>query len=104
MGGYFISRDDLRGFYANVGFAGFFLLILQILVSLICIISLAKNTDKQLKSISCIVLFFFVLNLINCLTTALFTPVYDRYSFYTFQMVFFSISLIFILFFDKKRI
>tara|TARA_X000001036_G_scaffold439117_1_gene489004 strand:- start:3942 stop:5333 length:1392 start_codon:yes stop_codon:yes gene_type:complete len=103
MGGYFISRDDLRGFYANIGFAGFFLLILQILVSFICVISLAKNTDKQLKSISCIILFFFVLNLINCLTTALFTPVYDRYSFYTFQMVFFSISLIFILFFDKKR-
>ncbi len=104
MGGYFISRDDLRGFYANVGFAGFFILILQILVLLICVISLSKNTNKQLQSISCIILFFFVLNLINCLTTALFTPVYDRYSFYTFQMVFFSISLIFILFFDKKRI
>ena len=25
MGGYFISRDDLRGFYANVGFSGYFL-------------------------------------------------------------------------------
>lgn len=103
MGGYFISREDLRGLYANVGFAGFFLLILQILVSVICLISLTTNTNKQSQNISYIILFFVVLNLINCLSTALFQPVYDRFTFYTFQMVFFSITLVFILFFEKNK-
>ncbi|MAI07270.1 MAG: hypothetical protein CBC47_09595 [Alphaproteobacteria bacterium TMED87] len=43
-----------------------------------------------------------LLNLTNCMATALFQPVYDRFTFYTFQMVFFCISLIFVLFFEKK--
>lgn len=102
MGGYFVSRDDLRGFYANVGFSGYFILILQILVSVICFISIIKNSDKILINISYITLFFILLNLTNCMATALFQPVYDRFTFYTFQMVFFCISLIFVLFFEKK--
>jgi hypothetical protein len=104
MGGYFVSRDDLKGFYANVGFSGYFILILQLLVLIICLISLVANDDKKLKGITYIVLFFVALNLINCMSTAMFQPVYDRFSFYTFQMVFFSISLILILFFEKKKI
>jgi hypothetical protein len=103
MGGYFVSRDDLKGFYANVGFSGFFILILQILVSIICLISLTTNNDKTLKNVSYMTLFFIVLNLTNCMATAIFQPVYDRFTFYTFQMVFFSISLILILFFDRKE-
>ena len=104
MGGYFISRDDLRGFYANVGFSGFFILILQILISAICLVSLSTSDNKQLKNISYITLFFVILNLINCMATAMFQPVYDRFTFYTFQMVFFSITLICILFFENKKI
>ena len=103
MGGYFVSRDDLKGFYANVGFSGFFILILQILVFIICLISLTTNNDKTLKNVSYMTLFFIVLNLTNCMATAIFQPVYDRFTFYTFQMVFFSISLILILFFDRKE-
>ena len=104
MGGYFVSRDDLKGFYANVGFSGYFILILQFLVLIICLISLVTNDDKKLKGITYIVLFFIALNLTNCISTAMFQPVYDRFSFYTFQMVFFSISLILILFFERKKI
>ena len=104
MGGYFVSRDDLRGFYANVGFAGFILLILQLLVLAICLFSIFSNNNTQLKNISFIILFFLTLNLVNCLATALFQPVYDRFSFYTFQMVFFSISLIFVLFFNNNKV
>ena len=104
MGGYFISRDDLRGFYANVGFSGFFILILQILISGICLISLITSDNKKLKNISYITLFFVILNLINCMATAMFQPVYDRFTFYTFQMVFFSITLICVLFFENKKI
>ncbi|WP_440911618.1 hypothetical protein [Candidatus Pelagibacter sp.] len=103
MGGYFVSRDDLRGFYANVGFSGFFLLILQILIIVICFISLLTNKNEPLKGVSYIILFFVTLNLINCLATAVFQPVYDRFTFYTFQMIFFSISLIFILFFSQNK-
>ena len=99
----FVSRDDLKGFYANVGFSGFFILILQILVFVICLISLTTNNDKTLKNVSYMTLFFIVLNLTNCMATAIFQPVYDRFTFYTFQMVFFSISLILILFFDRKE-
>ncbi len=104
MGGYFVSRDDLKGFYANVGFSGYFILILQLLVLIICLISLATNDEKKMKGITYIVLFFVALNLINCLSTAMFQPVYDRFSFYTFQMVYFSISFIIILFFERKKI
>ena len=104
MGGYFVSRDDLRGFYANVGFGGLYILILQVLVLIICLISVIKNSDYKKKNISYIILFFLILNLINCLATALFQPVYDRFTFFTFQMVFFSISLIFVLFFSKNKI
>ena len=103
MGGYFVSRDDLKGFYANVGFSGYFILILQLIVITICLISLITNDEKKMKDITYIVLYFVTLNLINCMSTALFQPVYDRFSFYTFQMVYFSISLIFILFFERKK-
>ena len=103
MGGYFISRDDLRGFYANVGFSGFFLLILQLLVMIICLFSIFNNNNNPQKNISYIILFFLSLNLVNCLATAIYQPVYDRFSFYTFQTVFFSIFLIFILFFNKDE-
>ena len=104
MGGYFISRDDLKGFYANVGFGGFYILVLQVIVLIICLISIIKKSDYKKKNISYIILFFLILNLINCFATALFQPVYDRFTFFTFQMVYFSISLIFVLFFDKNKV
>ena len=104
MGGYFISRDDLKGFYANVGFGGFYILILQILVLIICLISITQNSELKKKNISYIVLFFLLLNIVNCLATAFFQPLYDRFTFFTFQMVYFSFSLVFVLFFDKKNI
>ena len=55
MGGYFISRDDLKGFYANVGFGGFFILILQVLVLIICLISIITNSDYKKRNISYII-------------------------------------------------
>ena len=102
MGGYFISRDDLRGFYANVGFSGYFILVLQIILSLICLITLFDK-DKNRK-FSLIILFFITLNFSNILGTALYQPVYDRFSFPTFQMIYFSITLIFLCFLSKKKV
>ena len=63
MGGYFISRDDLRGFYANIGFSGFYLLIFQILIFLTCLFPiLTKNYNNKLPLI---VILFVSLNLGN---------------------------------------
>ena len=102
MGGYFVSRDDLRGFYANIGFSGYYILILQILIALICIISITNN--KENKKFLMIILFFIILNFCNVLATAFFQPTYDRFTFFTFQMIFFINSLVFIKFFKNNKI
>ena len=100
MGGYFISRDDLKGFYANVGFSGYYILILKIILAVVCIFTLFDR-DKN-KKIAMIILFFITLNFSNILATALYQPVYDRFSFLTFQFIFFVITLIFVNFINSR--
>ena len=100
MGGYFISRDDLRGFYANIGFSGFYLLIFQILIFLTCLFSILTNNNNKLPLI---VILFVSLNLGNIFSVALYQPVYDRFSFFSFQMIFFISILVFINAFQNQE-
>ena len=101
MGGYFISRDDLRGFYANIGFSGFYLLIFQILIFFTCLFFiLVKKRNNELPLI---VVLFISLNLGNVFSIALYQPVYDRFSFFSFQMIFFISILVFINSFQNQK-
>ena len=101
LGGYFISRDDLRGFYANIGFSGFYLLIFQILIFFTCLFFiLVKKRNNELPLI---VVLFISLNLGNVFSIALYQPVYDRFSFFSFQMIFFISILVFINSFQNQK-
>ena len=97
-------KENLIFYMSNVlyGMGGYFILVLQIILSLICLITLVDK-DKNRK-FSLIILFFITLNFSNILGTALYQPVYDRFSFPTFQMIYFSITLIFLCFLSKKKV
>ena len=101
MGGYFITREDVKGFYSNVGFSGLYILVLQILLGLIFLISLVSKNKNMILSF--VGVLFIGTNFINVLSVSLFQPTYDRFTFFSFQLIFFITVLVFINFFKEKH-
>lgn len=100
MGGYFISNNELNGYYANIGFSGLFILIFQILIFIISLTALFQKTKHKLLAKIC--LLFILINFTNISAVAMYQPVYDRFSFFSFQLIFFISSFVLIKFFEDK--
>lgn len=100
MGGYFISNNELNGYYANIGFSGLFILIFQILIFIISFTALFQKTKHKLLAKIC--LLFILINFTNISAVAMYQPVYDRFSFFSFQLIFFISSFVLIKFFEDK--
>lgn len=92
LGGYFILRNDLKGFYANVGFNGLNLLIINFLFLILIIF---KNfNEKFSNSFYLIILTLHTIHISNVFAVSLFQPVYDRFSFFSNTLFIFSICLV----------
>ena len=100
MGGYFISNNELNGYYANIGFSGLFIFIFQILIFIISLTALFQKTKHKLLAKIC--LLFILINFTNISAVAMYQPVYDRFSFFSFQLIFFISSFVLIKFFEDK--
>ncbi len=100
MGGYFISNNELNGYYANIGFSGLFIFIFQILIFIISLTALLQK--KKHKLLAKICLLFILINFTNISAVAMYQPVYDRFSFFSFQLIFFISSFVIIKFFEDK--
>jgi hypothetical protein len=100
MGGYFISNNELNGYYANIGFSGLFIFIFQILIFIISLTALLQKTKHKLLAKIC--LLFILINFTNISAVAMYQPVYDRFSFFSFQLIFFISSFVIIKFFEDK--
>ena len=89
-GGYFLEAENLKGFYANFGFSG---LYFPLIIFLFLVVLVFKKIKYKIKLSQEYFLLSILLNFINISAISLYTPVYDRFSFYTFIFLIFTIYL-----------
>lgn len=92
FGGYFLVRNDLKGFYANVGFNGFNLLIINFLFFIFIFL---KNFYEKFNDIFYLIIFVLIIvHISNVFAVSFFQPVYDRFSFFSNTVLIFSFFLV----------